>query len=236
MQDSLIVDLWKKIFHLLRYISIFQYLRMIPRLKGSHLFVEVWVIINSLLPFLCMFLIQKIHISQFLYWSILIYSFIRVLEITVYQINVLLFDPYQTSNYSVKSYRRLVILLLHNYFEVILWFATSYMVLSRLFEVVIPKGTMIDTILFSFVTMVSFGSNSLNSIQNTGQFIIFLQAIIGLFMTIISLARFIGLLPKPNSTDQIENKENKDIEDLSNEIKELKEKIERLESLPKHSD
>jgi hypothetical protein len=206
----------------------FQYIRMIPWLKGSYLFVEIWVMINSVLPLLCMEIIQTVHIPKLVSWIILLYSFTRVLEITVYQINVLLFDPYQSQSYSVKSYRRLVILLLHNYIQVILWFAASYMVLSSNFEIVISKGKMLDTLFFSFITMVSFGSNSLTSIKHTGQLIIFIQAVIGLFMTIVSLARFIGLLPKPNSLDSSETEENLQIHQLTIEIEQLKEKVEQF--------
>lgn len=35
MTGSLIVDFWRRLFHLLRYISVFQYVRLIPGLKGS---------------------------------------------------------------------------------------------------------------------------------------------------------------------------------------------------------
>lgn len=202
---------------------------MIPGLKGSHLFVEVWVILNLVVSLLCMLMIQSVELSHIVSWFILIYSFTRVLEITVYQVNVMLFDPYQSSQYSVKSYRRLVILLLHNYVEVIFWFATSYMVLSKSFNVIVSQGTVIDSILFSFITMVTFGSNSLLSFQTGGQSIVFIQAIIGLFMTIISLARVIGLLPKPSTQDEKESERNSDIENLKIEIEHLRMKVDYLE-------
>lgn len=220
----MIVELWKKVFHFLRYISVFEYIRKIPGLKGSHFFVEVWVLINITVPFVLLFLLRELNIPTLVAWIILIYSFTRVMEIIVYQVNVLLFDPYQSNNYSVKSYRRMVILLIHNYLEVVLWFATSYGVMSHYFGVKISNGGYIETLFFSFVNMVTFGSDNLRSFENIGQFVIFSQAIIGLFMTIVSLARFIGLLPKPNSMDQKEQENN-----LVAEIEDLKEKIIQLE-------
>jgi hypothetical protein len=222
MSDSFIVGFWQKIFHYLRYVSVFQYVRMIPGIKGSHAFVEKWVLGNLVVSLLTMVLLQLEVVPHWLAWIILVYSFTRVLEIFVYQVNVLLFDPYLSSNYQVKSYRRSVVLLIHNYIEVVLWYATSYMVLSKNLDIVISKGSMADTLFFSFVTMVTFGSNSLTSFQHFAQAIIFTQAVIGLFMTIVSLARFIGLLPKPGTTDQLEKDVNEQLESLQSEVLALK--------------
>ncbi|WP_139125134.1 hypothetical protein [Bacillus solimangrovi] len=168
-----------------------------------------------------MIITKSMEVPLWIAFTILLYSFIRILEITVYQVNVLLFDPYQNAGYSVRSYRRLVILLLHNYVEVIFWFATSYMIMSEHLNILISKGTITDTLLFSFLTMVTFGANSMSSIQHIGHLIIFVQAVIGLFMTIITLARFIGLLPRPASQDEKENYG----ESLEKEIQQLKEEI-----------
>lgn len=194
---------------------------MIPNLKGSYLFVEIWVLFNLIISLGSILIIKWFNVPYWIAFSILIYSFIRILELTVYQINVLLFDPYNYNNYSVKSYRRLVILLLHNYVEVIFWFASSYMVLSETFGITVSKGTVTDTLLFSFLTMVTFGANTVANIQHIGHFIIFTQAIIGLFMTIVSLARFVSLLPRPNSQDAQENEK----EQLERDILHLKTEI-----------
>lgn len=228
MTGSFIVDFWRRLFYLLRYVSVFQYVRLIPGVKGSHFFVEVWVLGNLVAALLCMGLLQYDLVPTWAAWFMLVYSFTRILEITVYQVNVLLFDPYQSANYNVKSYRRLVVLLIHNYAEVIFWFATSYMVLANKFGIGISQGSMMDTLLFSFKTMVTFGSSSLVSIEHVAHTIIFVQAIIGLFMTIVSLARFIGLLPKPVSQDSSEHDMDMQLTQLTGEVKHLRKEVNRI--------
>ncbi|MBM7618522.1 hypothetical protein JOC95_000364 [Bacillus tianshenii] len=225
MTDSFIVDFWRRLFHVLRYVSVFQYVRLIPGLRGSHFFVEAWVVGNLAFALVCMVLLQIGVVPSWAAWLMLGYSFTRILEITVYQVNVLLFDPYQSANYHVKSYRRLVVLLIHNYVEVIFWFAVSYMVLSSEIGVVVSQGNMLDTLLFSFVTMVTFGSGSLADFKDVARTIIFVQAIIGLFMTIISLARFIGLLPKPVSQDSSEHDVDLQLDLLRKEVAELRRQV-----------
>lgn len=219
----MLVQLWRRIFHLLRYVSVFEYIRKIPCFKGSPLFVEVWVLLNLLSSILLLFVIQQFKLPEVIIWIILLYSFTRILEITVYQVNVLLFDPFNTANYSITGYRRMVILLMHNYVEIILWFAVSYMILGEQIGFMGQKDAL-GNLFFSFSTMVTFGADSLKKIKHLVESVVIFQAIIGLFMTIVSLSRFIGTLPKPKSKDETEQEEK-----LESEIKQLRKIIERLE-------
>lgn len=235
MSKTFIVSLWERIFYYLQYVSIFKYIREIKFLKNTpYAFVELWVIGSLIAAFISMILIRYVDLPVTLVWCILAYSFIRVFEIIVYQVNVLLFDQLRNPvSYQLRSYRRLVILLLHNYLEVILWFATSYMILSYSFEVLEQKGNIFTMLLFSFKTMVTFGSG-IEEFTSVGHCAVIAQAIIGLFMTLICLARFIGLLPKPETMDDTEKEvavsEEKvdNSEELLEHIKELEKKIELL--------
>ncbi|BAU26563.1 hypothetical protein DFP93_10855 [Aneurinibacillus soli] len=213
-QDSKILSAWGRIFGWLRWISVFQYVRMIPLFKGSYGFVEAWVIGNLIASMTSYGLaLYNKSVPSLAIYFIMAYGFIRVFEVTVYQVNVLLFDPYQTENYAVKSYRRLVILLLHNYVEVIIWFAAAYVWLANLGKAVIPLEAMttpFGTFMYSFLTMVGFGSNSINTdmLKNITIWhsVLVVQAIIGLFMTLICLARFVSLLPAPDTMNPQEQK------------------------------
>ncbi len=102
---SFIVNLWEKVFYILRHISVFEYVRKIKYFKG-HGFVEVWVIGNLMASLACIITAINIELPKFAAGIILFYSFIRVFEITVYQVNVLLFDQYKNPEaYKVNSYR-----------------------------------------------------------------------------------------------------------------------------------
>ncbi|MGD8190274.1 hypothetical protein ACQCN2_09860 [Brevibacillus ginsengisoli] len=230
---SYIVNLWARVFQALRWVSVFQYIRLIPKLKQSYLFVEVWVVMNLIIGIVSTLIAYYSALPSIVSWILLIYSFIRVTEIIVYQVNVLLFDPYRNLGFSVRSYRRSVILLIHNYMELIFWFASSYTILSKTLDLGMRFHGVGDIILFSFLTMVTFGSSSVKEIVHIGHAIIFVQAIIGLFMTIVSFARFVGLLPKPASQEIIEKEEEQKHQELKNQISLLQRKIDLLEKLVK---
>ena len=133
----------------------------------------------------------NLRISQ----AILMYSFIRVLEIVIYQINVLLFHPYKAlivqkkKVYKIQNPFRSVVLLGHNLLEVVFWFTamTSYVypTSDRLLIKIMDNTIRIFTL--NYEKVVSEG--------NVIQLIFFFEVICGLVLTIISLAKFIGELP-----------------------------------------
>lgn len=211
--DGMIVNLWERVFNILRWVSVFQFIiRINPNLK-NHEFVDKWVLGNFLFSFLSMILAKYTPLKELRYF-LLIYGFLRVFEVFVYQVNVLLFDQYNARNYSIKSYRRTVILLFHNFVEIIFWFTTSYLILEDNFN---QKLSLIESLYLSFVTMTTFGTTNISFKTNIGMMVIWFQSIIGLFMTLISLARFISLLPTPISMDDRENQMEKRISSKKHE-------------------
>ena len=181
---------------------------------------------NLLISFITI-IIAKTYKISIIHYIILGYGLMRVFEIFVYQVNVLLFDEYRAvvkkdqepedvekdvdkqnnknkNSYAVKSYRRMIVLLLHNFTEIIFWFAASYAILSNEFSFNIKQATIIEIIYTSFIKLTNFGSVSLDYKTPLGMRIIWFQSIVGMFMTVVVIARFIGLLPAPNSKDKNE--------------------------------
>ena len=206
-KDSFIVDFWAGIFGFLKCISLFQLMRFLfPVLRNSS-FVEVWVLGHLLASLVALILVGHTGAGPLRY-IILAYAFLRVFEIIVYQVNVLLFDEHRAKSknipYSVTSYRRLVLLLLHNYFEIIFWFAGAYLILAGQFSFDGAKRSLGEMIYTSFVIMANFGSPGIKARTVIGLYVLWAQSITGLFMTLLSLARFIGLLPTPRTMDEHE--------------------------------
>jgi hypothetical protein len=141
------------------------------------------------------------------------YGFLRTFEIVVYQTNVLLFDEYRVvkagGEYRLEGYRRIVLLLLHNYFEIILWLACTYTVMAADFEHKWQPGTgtVFGGIYSSFITMTSFGDFDLLPKSTMAASVLLFHATVGLFMTLLSLARFISLIPAPKTRDLKEMKQ-----------------------------
>ena len=206
---SFIVEAWSKVFSILRWISPFQIIRiLIPATRGSYRFVDGWVLGNLLLS-IVLFLICSAPSLR--WWEAIAigYGGLRVSEVFIYQINVLLFDEYRArkagKTYALRGFRRLVILLLHNYVEIIFWFALFYRNLDWAFETgKITLDSFLGSLNFSFVTMTTFGYSTIFPKETLGGILTLIQSVIGLFMALLILARFISLIPTPQTLDEFE--------------------------------
>ena len=216
---SFIVEIWSKVFSVLRWISPFQIIRtLIPVTREGYRFVEGWVLGNLLLSIVLLLICSAPSLR---WWEAIAigYAGIRVFEVFIYQINVLLFDQYRAKKeehrlrrlgityvpYALRGFRRIVILLLHNYVEIIFWFALFYRNIGWAFE---TGGVSLDSFLvslnFSFVMMTTFGHIAISPRETLGSILIFIQSVIGLFMALLILARFISLLPPVETLDEFE--------------------------------
>ena len=118
-------------------------------------------------------------------------------------------NPEKPKPYAVRGYTRITILLLHNFAEISFWFSISYIYFDGSFLSNNAPLNTITALTFSFSTMTTFGNSQgvtiLGSIGNTFNLI---QAVIGVFMILLILARFIALIPRAPTSDSIEQKMN----------------------------
>jgi hypothetical protein len=206
---SFIVELWARVFSALRWLSLFQIIcTCIPSVRASYSFVDAWVLGNLLFSIL---LLAISSASGVHWWELpfVVYGTIRVVEIIIYQANVLLFDEYRAKkagkSYALRSLRRTVILLLHNYTEIIFWFAIIYRNLNWAFQVSgATLNSFSESFNLSFVTMTTFGQTGVSPTGILGSILIFFQSATGLFMALVILARFISLIPEPETLDEFE--------------------------------
>jgi hypothetical protein len=207
---SLLFILWERIFHYLRFISVFELIRVLSK-KWSRIafvkttyFVDLWVLFHLLLSFFSIVIIKYIDFFP-LQISLVTYGCLRIFEIFVYQVNVLLFDEYRTvskgGKYLLQSIRRMIILLLHNFIEIIFWFGSTYILFTSNFSVNLQHVSVMEIIYISFIRMTNFGSSNLNYTSSFGLQLLWFQSVVGLFMTLIVLARFLGTLPAPKTKD-----------------------------------
>ncbi len=217
---SFVVEFWSRVFDILRWVSLFEPVRrLFPSLK-THGVVDVWVMSNLGLATIAAVAAPSILLG-WVQVLLLVYGLLRVFEILVYQVNVLLFDEYRakkaSKQYALRGYRRLVILLLQNYVEIIFWFASIYVVLKSGFEFKTPgtADTFFGGVYSSFITMTTFGEPNISPKAPWGAMLILFQSGTGLFMTLLSLARFISLIPTPESSDEFEIKQGRSNKQLN---------------------
>lgn len=210
--ESFLVGMWERIFTFFEAISIFYWIRkLFPKLRKKYWFVDAWVLGNLIFAFLSIFIISYLPMPRWLVLIIVAYGGLRVFEIFIYQMNVLLIHPFKgnkVSPYTLYSYRRMIVALIHNFFEIIFWFAATYVALEFTFEHSLEQFNPIMVVYYSFIAMVSYTTHiEKGSWTLLATAVLHLQAIIGLFMTVISLARFVAFFPKPETMDQREREE-----------------------------
>lgn len=231
LQDGIILWFAYHLFDFLRQVSLFQQIRNISKWiwkfrfkkknpnasKEEHdkawkehrpftfgfLFPELWVIGNILLAIVGCIIIANTS-CMVGYYIFLVYAFLRTFELFVYQINVLLFDPIKSgwTAYRIKSATRTVLLLICNIFEYVLWFSVVYTFVYKTYNQNIDS---LRVILESVTTLANISSPEDFSDYEKGfeiTIIAHIESVIGIFMNIICLARFISLLPPIQSIDK----------------------------------
>jgi hypothetical protein len=207
--DTFVVPLVETILLFLRKISYFYWVECFLkwRLKGKYktfgfFFVDVWVIFFLFLSITCYalsFCIQEFYFQTFL----IMFSTLRVFEYVVYLLWVLLFARKNKGQADVRSFQRLLILIIFNYIETIFWFATWYSILldRGSLKLLSPESPHPIVILRESITlMVVNWSGNFTKLSTSAWMVVTAQDVIGLLLTIGIVARVISLLPKLSSS------------------------------------
>lgn len=183
------------------------------KINLSH-FVDCWVLGHFWGSLILLFLVVKTAPSRMLLWIFFIYAALRVFEVILYQMNVNLFDCYRSKmkneDYKVKSPTRTVILLLHNYVETIFWYALMVACIVKLSG--IGNGhSVLYYIKSSFFCLSTFNFEAIQSVL-PGTYtalsrIATFEVLSGLVMTVISLAIFVGQLPREYKKECLKEEE-----------------------------
>ncbi|GEM_PF-822242 len=221
---SLLVEIWVSILGFLKKISVFTIVEkcILEKItqQEKQRFIDIWVITHTFLAFTFVVISYVDNVNIIVKYCFVAYGSLRIFEILIYQLNVMLVNPYETTNYKLNSYRRMTIALIHNFFEIVFWFAGTYLTFQFINDM-----TPGDAIYHSFTHMVTY-SLTIDSNKWSIFTLIVLQsqALMGVFMTLISLARFISLFPQPKSMDENENNDDKseELADIKKELKEIK--------------
>lgn len=219
---SYIVAFWARVFGLLSRIALFPWVmkgwqllvaRRVPdetrRRHLTFLLVDTWTLGHLVLALVSLMLVNSDQEwCRLVGYAFAAYGVLRTFELVVYQVNVLLFDEYRATKngtpYQIRGYRRMVILLIHNYFEVIAWFACAHHLLAQLDQVSLTNHGVLAGLREALTLMVAFSANGVGAISTMGHAMLLFQAAIGILMTLVMLARFISILPIPKTMDEHE--------------------------------
>ncbi len=213
MQKSFIVKLWETLFRLIRdyhpqhlLFNILQKSLKIKEDEQLYALIDVWVHLHLFLAVILWAAFSIVDLVLWLIWFFIIYGFLRISYVVFYSINVIFFDQFRRDSsprfYMVKSYRRILICLVINYTEILLWFAIFYRFFKNCFYMPnVCLNTLWGSLYFSIITMTTLGYGDIKPINNWGAFLCGLQTLIGVFWAVVMFARFITVFPKVKSRD-----------------------------------
>ena len=174
----------------------------------TYIFPEIWVVGNLIFATISHFFVRHLELDWLIY-VLIAYSVERTLEMFVYQVNVLFFHRLNpvfieqkasipekgkrivTEEYAIKSSARTVWMLILNMVEYVLQFAVIFAAAGTLQQ----DYSMHISLLESFQLFMSLGGLDSYS-SGILMTVAYIETIIGIFMNILCLARFIGALPE----------------------------------------
>lgn len=180
----------------------------------THTFSELWVVGNIVWAVFGYHVITRYVHNVWILYAVAIYAGLRIFEMFVYQVNVLFFHRLNTlylkevvkassddqskkeddssgkKEYAIKSATRTVLLLLLNIIEYVLQFALVLSILSKIGHVDPQIGMYESFSVFMNISQIE-GLNTLSMLV-----VVQIETILGLFMDILCLARFVSLLPE----------------------------------------
>ena len=192
----------------------------------SFIFPEIWAVGNPLFAGFVSFQLLKVYEWKWLAWVLGLYAVERTIELFVYQFNVLFFHRLNnvfwvddargteagatqnsevtetsgratgTEEYRIKSVTRTVLLLIINMIEYVLQFAVMYSAIG----VIAADPSMKIGLLMSFQLFMNMSEIVAYS-DNSLILPVYIETVIGVFMNVICLARFVGLLPEVKTVD-----------------------------------
>jgi hypothetical protein len=198
-----LTDSWARLFCRLYWCAPLQMLRgRSKRLSDcGHGFVDLWVAARTTIPVVLLVVSIVCDVTR-VKLIVLPLGFLCLADMLIAQGHVVLFGGYwaeeQGEDRGVKSVHRLLVNALHNYAEVIAWFALFYLELECWFDRIGREiHPTVDAVLFSFATMTSFGYSDVRPANTYGSLLTLIQSAIGLMMALLILGLIVNALPPP---------------------------------------
>lgn len=172
------------------------YIKQLASKKGHEyqdLYLDAYVIIKVILP---LFILAFNWLNNEVIISIMVYFLVE----TLFYIPTLIFASDAFSR--PRSYKRSMILLFFNYFEIVFSFAVLYSLRDCLNK---PFLHWFDAIYFSVITSTSIGYGDFFPITTWGKFLVSCQAFLFLFFIVLFLNFFTGNLKSKGYFDHENN-------------------------------
>lgn len=136
-------------------------------------------------------LINSLYFNSALKYLLLIVFVLRLIDILQVNINLILFDGLRFKQNPIAKYSRAIVLLIWNYFEIILIFGYLYFFFK---ESLSDYKSIIDAYYFSTITQLTIGYGDLNPLGSL-KIISGIQGLIGTLFLVLIIAKVINMIP-----------------------------------------
>lgn len=160
------------------------------RTQISELYVLAWATILIL----CQFLPASLIIAGMATY--------RLIEGFNYRLCIIFVDRYNP-DWSLRSLNRSLILLLINYFELILGFATLYLYTRSIKLDQTAIADPANAVYFSIITITTLGDVRFTPYTTMGKFLVSVETITGLIFLVIVVSTFISGIPPMSDSKKI---------------------------------
>lgn len=189
-------------FYSFQFLKNFSLFRAIEKLldhfhncTNKALYSEIWVIFNLILSIVISLIIRSC--PSIIGFLLCCWAACRSFGIFVYQMNVLLFDPITTrkkgEEYKIKNATRTILMLFINFAEYIFWFSSIYLYIKG------PGTSYWEIFTHSFEILANISDGDY---KGKILIVVTIEAIIGIFMNLVCLARFLSMLPPVKSQNE----------------------------------
>lgn len=206
LSKSFLLSMYAWLFAQLRRVSIFELVRRYVPKNRYHAFADCYLLGHLILAAL-FFLVIPPDVPKVLKAVLLIYGALRCFEVSVVHINQVLFDEYRVLRDSLPvdplNYRRLVLSILHNYVELLFWFAFAYRQFASHFTSHQSLADPWTALYFSVVTMTTVGYGDVTPRDWIGRALVIAQIALGVFLVIAVLARWLSIMRDTQRRDTI---------------------------------
>jgi hypothetical protein len=154
-----------------------------------------YMVIEILMPFIYE---NYLHVTWFKYVISVVLA-LRLIDIIQVNVNMILFDSIRTEGFNrITKYTRAILLILWNYFELILIFGFFY--LSN-HEALKGFNTWTDSYYFSTITQLTIGYGDLSPTGHI-RFITAFQGFVGTMFIAFIISKIISLVPELKEIDK----------------------------------
>lgn len=167
--------------------------------KEHALFMEKIIITYMLIEIIMPFLYENFFHYTWLKYLITVILSLRLIDIIQVNVNMILFDNIRTNGFNrITKYTRAIILIIWNYFELILIFGFFY--LSN-HEYLKGYSSWTDSYYFSTITQLTIGYGDLSP-MGTVRFITAFQGFVGTMFLAFIISKIISLVPELKEIDK----------------------------------